>query len=552
MVHAQPGNVTQVPHALTSGFADLRIGQLLEKRASISPNWPCWRTLSSVYNYGQLHTLARQVAAALLASKLSPNASVGVVAYAGFERWAFQYGAALAGMVAAHASPQLTQPEMTHFCQHSGVQLLLVNAQQLSLVQACLPEWVEIQRVVVLPASFLDAARDANKNLENSSLPTLPERCVGWEKWLALGDETQTQSCIPLAESLDPAAPFQMLYTSGATGTPKGVRISHRAKIAQGLVHSVNLGLQPGDTLLSALPAHHQFAQWLIGVSVPLSGACVFACPQFSAQQFWHLLTTQAIRCLPAVPTMLYRLLQTKPSIVRTQLRSIVYGAASIQTQCIQKLRQCFGGVKLFQGFGQTEAGYCLGLHDHEHDLRPDSIGRPDLFSQVKLVSPEGERVALGEVGELVVRTPYMMNGYHKDDAATAAYFSYGQGWGRTGDLARCDSQGFYTLAGRAIECIMSGGVKVYPLEVEKALAQMKGVEEVAVLGLPDADWGEVVVCVWQGKAGDNMPNSDALRRYCRQVLSPEKRPKRFVRLEALPRTSSGKIHKASIKQRLL
>ena len=109
-------------------------------------------------------------------------------------------------------------------------------------------------------------------------------------------------------------------------------------------------------------------------------------------------------------------------------MRCIVYGAAPMESERIAALRMCFPGARLFQGFGQTELGYCLGLHDEDHQLRPDSLGKPDLFSEVRLLDAEGREVATGEVGEIVARTPYLMNGYYKDPAATGAYFGFSEG----------------------------------------------------------------------------------------------------------------------------
>jgi fatty-acyl-CoA synthase len=349
---------------------------------------------------------------------------------------------------------------------------------------------------------------------------------------------------------LDSAAPFQILYTSGTTGLPKGALISHQAKIRQGTTHALNLGLMAGDRILSALPLSHQFAQWLVLVCAPLTGAAVLALPAFDPEAAWRALDRDGITHLPAVPTMLYRLLDA-PGGAAPALRTIVYGAAPMEPGRIAQLRKRFPGVRLFQGFGQTETGYCLGLHDADHDRRPESAGRPDLFSTVRLVDGQGRDVAPGEVGEIVARTPYLMNGYHKDPAATAAYFAFGSGWGRTGDLARRDAEGYFILAGRKQDLVISGGVNLYPAEVERVLASHPAVAEAAVVGVPDADWGEslhAAIILRDGLAA----GPAQLEAHCRAQLAGFKVPRRFSFHADFPRTASGKVRKTDLREAVL
>ncbi|HEX7929240.1 MAG TPA: AMP-binding protein, partial [bacterium] len=232
-------------------------------------------------------------------------------------------------------------------------------------------------------------------------------------------------------------------------------------------------------------------------------------------------------------------------------LRMIVYGAAPMNASRIAAVRRRFPGVRLFQGFGQTETGYCLGLHDAEHDQRPDSVGRPDLFSEIRLLDEDGKDVPTGQVGELIARTPYLMNGYHKDAAATAAYFAFGKDWGRTGDLAMRDADGFYTLVGRKQDLVISGGVNVYPAEIERVLLGHPAVADVAVVGVPDAEWGEALhaaVVLRAGQAAD----AAMLETHCRAVLAGFKVPRRFSFHADLPRTASGKVKKFEVRQSLL
>jgi acyl-CoA synthetase (AMP-forming)/AMP-acid ligase II len=352
--------------------------------------------------------------------------------------------------------------------------------------------------------------------------------------------------------ALDPGQPFQLLYTSGTTGAPKGALISHRAKLRQGTAHALNLDLRPGDRVLSSLPLSHQFAQWLVLASVPLTGAAVVSRPSFAAEETWRLLAREEITHLPAVPTMLYRMLEAPASSRAStpRLRCIVYGGAPMDPSRIAGLREAFPGVRLFQGFGQTETGYCLGLLDEDHERHPDSLGRPDPHSEIRLLDEAGGEVAPGEVGEIVARTPYLMNGYHKNPEATAAYFAHGPDWGRTGDLAWQDAQGYFHLAGRKDDLVISGGVNIHPAEVERVLSAHPAVAEAAVFGIPDPDWGESLVAAILPGDG-KPPAAEQLRRHCRASLADFKCPRRFYILEDFPRTASGKVQKFLLRERV-
>jgi fatty-acyl-CoA synthase len=268
-------------------------------------------------------------------------------------------------------------------------------------------------------------------------------------------------------------------------------------------------------------------------------------------------------------------------------LRQIVYGGSPVVPALIPRLREAFPGVRLFQGFGQTETGYCLGLHDADHDGHGESLGRADLFSEIRLLDDDGNEVRNGEPGEIVARTPYLMSGYHADPEASAEYFRYGPDWGRTGDLAARDKDGFYYLSGRKHELMISGGVNVYPAEVERVLLSHPAVHEAAVFGIPNEDWGEAVTALvilrpgWQprpyaeytdegtqadwagaGKVTSVFPipiarggggiSSEDLLQHCRLQLAAFKVPKFLGFAQDFPRTSSGKVRKGELARTLL
>ena len=512
------------------------IGELLARRARISPQSLFWEEPGGAWRYGEFDRAVNQLARALLAEGLPPGATVAIHATGSAAYAEVHFAAARAGLVLAHLNAQYTAPELAWSLRQCGAALLFFGAEQTGAVAEARAEAAGIARFICLDSVSAPPWASALADFRGPHEPSPPP---------------------PLSESITAESPFQLLYTSGTTGVPKGARISHRAKLRLGTTHALNLSLAPGDRVYGALPMHHHYAQWLLLTAVPLVGASVLFRPRFQAEEAWDALE-QGITHLPAVPTTLERLLRAapeQPPLERAPaLRTIVFGGAPCPPSIVPRLRQGFPGVRLFQGFGQTETGYCLGLHDHEQDAHADSLGRPDLFSRVRLVDEKGRDVQDGETGEIIASTPYLMNGYWNAPEATDEYFRFGREWGRTGDLAWRDRDGFYYLAGRRIDLIVTGGVNVYPAEVERVLLAHPAVAEAAVYGTPHPDWGEAVTAalILRGDfTAASAPDFEAsLNAHCRRQLAPFKIPKSIRIVADFPRTASGKVRKQELVTR--
>jgi len=523
------------------------IGDLLENRARSTPEGVFWEQGGRAWRYSEINQAAHRVARTLRAEGLRPGEHAAIQALNGPAYLAAHFGAAKAGVVLAHLNTHYSATELHRLIDHSEARLVFLSPAQVESIDSIQAGLPRIRRWVLLPEGGWDDAPGAKE------LPC-PPWAVDLAAWWDPPDaDSAAGGGVSDGRDLDPESPFQLLYTSGTTGAPKGALISHRAKFRQGTTHALNLGLLPGDRLYSTLPLYHQFAQWLMLVSVPIAGATVVARPAFDAADCLAALADERISHLPAVPTMLYRLLDHSGGEIpfAPWLRCIVYGGAPVAGSRIPLLRKAFPNVRLFQGFGQTETGYCLGLHDGDHDRRPEALGRPDVFSEVRLVDERGRDVSDGQVGEIVARTPYLMQGYHRDPAATEAYFAFGGQWGRTGDLAVRDNEGYFTLVGRMDDMIISGGVNIHPAEIEQVLLQHPDVADAAVWGHPDEEWGEQVVATVIPREGANLA-VETLETHCREALAGFKCPRRFLVLEAFPRTPSGKVQKHLLRDRLL
>ncbi|MDH4224200.1 MAG: acyl--CoA ligase [Deltaproteobacteria bacterium] len=524
------------------------IGEIISRRAAISPDFTYWRQGDQRLTYEWFGRQSNRVAHGLLREAGGPpprDWMAGVFCGNHPAYPAVFFGAAKAGVVLVHLNDRYGPRSLAQTVAHAGCRVGFVDMARLKVVEEALADRetrqsIQVQTWVVVDPPVGEA---------------LPGWAVAWEDWLSgnSGEEP------PPLENTRETDPFQLLYTSGTSGEPRGVLISHASKIRLATTHALNIGLNADSRVVSALPLCHHFAQWLNMVALPLVGGMLVSLPHFDPQAIWYVMSRHGITHLPGVPTMLRRLLDVPGSErgAANDLEQIVYGGEPADELLVNRLKARFPGVRLFQGLGQTETGYYLGLHTPDHNLSPRSVGRPDVFSEVRLVDEAGKNVPDGQVGEIIARTPYMMNGYYKDDAATADYHRFGALWGATGDMAWKDPKGYYYLAGRKSDLIISGGINIHPVEVEKTLLAHDQVVDAAVVGMPDTQWGEAVwaAVVLRSPNGLSQPQGGShpglekeLLDFCHTRLEGYKIPRRITFLARLPRNAGGKVVRLDVK----
>ncbi|MDA0225189.1 MAG: AMP-binding protein, partial [Proteobacteria bacterium] len=296
-----------------------------------------------------------------------------------------------------------------------------------------------------------------------------------------------------------------LIYTGGTTGKPKGVMHSHRVQVAMVMTELAEWDWPQETRLLAMTPITHAAGAMIVAV-LTRGGTFVMA-RGFEPQRFFELVERHRITCTFLVPTMIYVLLD-HPGIAEAKLSSldlVIYGASPMAPARLVEGMKRFGPV-FMQLYGQSEAPNCVSvLHRHEHDPenhpeRLASCGTPVGSSVVRLLDDEGRAVPVGEVGEICVRGPLVMLGYWNKPEETAKALRHGWLW--TGDLARQDADGFLYIVDRSKDLIISGGFNVFPREVEDVLTQHPAVAAAAVIGVPDAKWGEAVKAVVVLKPG--------------------------------------------------
>jgi len=341
-----------------------------------------------------------------------------------------------------------------------------------------------------------------------------------------------------------------LIYTGGTTGRPKGVIHTHRVQVTMVVTELADWDWPHEVRFLAMTPITHAAGAMIVAV-MSRCGTYVMS-KGFDAQGFFELVERHRITATFLVPTMVYVLLE-HPGIAQADLSSlelVIYGASPMSPARLIEAMKRFGPV-FMQLYGQSEAPNCItALHKHEHDPRNypgrlASCGTPSGLSQVRLLDDHGCEVPNGEVGEICVRGPLVMLGYWNKPQETENAFRHG--WLHTGDMARCDADGFIYIVDRSKDLIISGGFNVFPREVEDVLTQHPAVAAAAVIGVPDEKWGEAVKAVVVLKAGETVA-PETLIALVREHKGPVQAPKSVDFVDALPVTGLGKPDKKALR----
>ncbi len=345
------------------------------------------------------------------------------------------------------------------------------------------------------------------------------------------------------------AAPFGVLFTSGTSGQPKGVLLSWDNLLWSAVGSAFRLGALPADRWLLTLPLYHigglsiLFRSALYGSAVVLPR---FPADRFEAETLWQRLHADRVTLVSLVPTMLYRLLQAHPAADwPASLRLILLGGAAAPPETLQAALAANLPVALTYGLSEAASQVATATPE-ETRRKPGAVGKPLLWTQVRVADEAGRDLPPGEIGEVLVRGRTVMQGYLDAPAASAAALR--DGWLHTGDLGYLDAEGDLWLVQRRSDLIVSGGENVYPAEVEAALRQHPAVEAVCVVGLPHPEWGQQVAAAVVPRHGAALSAAE-LETFLRERLAGFKIPRVFRFLPALPQTASGKIQRRQVAE---
>jgi fatty-acyl-CoA synthase len=375
------------------------------------------------------------------------------------------------------------------------------------------------------------------------------------EPSLLLGPNRSYEAAIAAAKPLDRSEDVTLddvstiMYTSGTTGQPKGAIITH----GMTFWNCVNLGgpafISPSSVLLTVLPLFHTGGLNCYTNPVLHAGGTVLIMRAFDPGVALQLISDPArgINSFFGVPSI-YQFMAQHPSFENADFSRIIVGGVGGAPMPVPLLKVWEArGVALQQGYGMTETSPAVLTLDREDAARKaGSSGKPVLHTEVRIVRPDGADAAIGELGELWVKGPNVTPGYWNRPDANASSFT--EGWLHTGDATRVDEEGFYYIVDRWKDMYISGGENVYPAEVENVLHQIAGIAEAAIIGVPDAQWGEVGMAIVALKAGHKLTEAD-IHAHCAANLARFKCPRLIRFVDALPRNATGKIHKPTLRK---
>jgi fatty-acyl-CoA synthase len=403
---------------------------------------------------------------------------------------------------------------------------------------------------------FGDDFRTQAAAITTALSPALPLRLLHLDGAGALGSLAfdavlGTAAVAPLTcETLELEDIACLLFTGGTTGMPKGAMISHR-QINWNSLNTIIHDLTHGDVYLNVFPLFHAGGLFTYLATQITFGNATHLVRQFDAAQVLDLLEREAITIFAAVPTM-YQMLTQAPNWEKadlSRLRFCTSGGAPLPVALVERyVRE--KNVKFKQGFGMTEFGPGLfALAPEDAVRKAGSIGRPNFFVDARVVDELGQSLGPDQPGELVLKGPSSCSGYFNDPQAWRAAVD-AAGWFHTGDIVRYDGEGYYFVLDRKKDLFISGGENVYPAEIEAVLYRHPAVLQCAVVGVPDAQWGEVGVAAVVLKPGFAAA-PDELLDHLRGQLARYKVPRRIELLEALPLSGMGKILKRELRARL-
>ncbi|MEI5521200.1 AMP-binding protein [Streptomyces brasiliscabiei] len=485
------------------------------------------------FTYREIGELSHRVANALLAAGLQPGVKGAVLTSNDPVGWACVLGIWRAGLAWVPVNPASPRAEIGRLLHGFDCEVLFCHEVLLSVVEPLRADLKGLRTVVSLGEDPRLASKAGAVTLDD----------------FLKDASTDLPDHVP-----EPDAVAGIMPTGGTTGAPKGVMNTHRGLSVSAVHQMLAASYAADEPIVNLLAAPMTHTAGALTLPCTARGGTVVVTTRPDPLRLLDLIEKHRVTELFLPPTVIYRLLET-PGIEQrdfSSLKYLMYGSAPMSTEKLRRAIEVFGPV-MFQGYGQTEAPSGIAfLRPEEHlttgdgsDFRLSAAGRPAPLVHVEVLDGEGRILPPGESGEICVRGDLVMKGYYKDPVRTAETIVDGRL--HTGDIGFLDDEGFLHITDRKKDLIISGGFNVYPSEVEQVVWKHPAVQDCAVIGIPDEDWGEAVTAVVELNDGEELTDTELIA-YCRPRLGGVKTPKRVVFVSELPRSANGKVLKKDVR----
>jgi acyl-CoA synthetase (AMP-forming)/AMP-acid ligase II len=501
---------------------------------AICPERDCMVFDGKRWTYGQVNERVNRLANALIGRGVEKGDRIGILNVNCNQYVETYYATAKIGAIFVPLNFRAQGEELAYMIGNAEVKSLFAGARYLDLLNSILPQLPTVKDCIAIEGGT------------NPSYEDLLHSASSEEYFCEIGDEDITI----------------LMYTSGTTGRPKGVPLRHNAFVSYVLDNVDPASPEIEERNLLTVPLYH-----VAGIQAMLAaiygGRTLVLMRQFEVKEWMKAIEREQATRAMLVPTMLKRVIDD-PDFEKHNLSSlkvITYGAAPMPFEVISKAIKMMPWARYINAFGQTETASTittLGPDDHVIEGTEEekakklkrlasSIGKPLPDVEVKIVDEEGKALPPTEVGEILARGPRVMTGYWKDEQKTSQVMT-AEGWLRTGDMGWMDEEGYVYLAGRADDMIIRGGENISPEEVEEVLRSHPKIEDAAVIGIPDPEWGQdprAIVVLKQREVA----TPEEVMEHCRSKLAGFKRPRSVIFIDTLPRSAMGKVLRKKLRE---
>jgi len=499
------------------------VGYFLTKSASKYPSKTAIVFEGQRISYAEFNDRANRLAHGLMGLGLKKGDKVATLFLNCPTMCESYFGILKAGGVLVPLNARLSWRELASLMEHSGSRFLLFDEEFYETFFLLRPHVTKVEKYVMAGARKAEDLLPYEKLLEGSPAE---------EPGVDIGEDDD----------------LMVVYTAGTTGRPKGVLVTHRNYIWTALNIGTDMGIHPEDINLVVFPIFHTaglasfFTRVMMGITLILM-------KRLDLPEILQTIEKERVVSTAMVPTLLNSILQLPDlkSYDTTSVKKYTSAAAIFPVKLKSQFNKIFPNAALYEIYGLSEAGGAdTILMPWDAFRKVACVGKAFRHHEVKVVDEAGKEVAVGEVGEILIRGPVVMKGYYKDPQATAEAIR--GDWLHTGDLAKVDEEGYIYIVDRKKDIIVSGGVNIYPREVEEVLYAHPKVAEAAVIGVPDEKWGETIKALVVPKEGQTLSEEEVIG-FCRENLASYKKPTSVKFLTALPKNAAGKVLKAELRK---